>query len=250
MSETSTNESSPSSQFDELRKAYIDALLEIHPIRLQNRHRSYQEFLSAFYLILDKFETGAAEIGSDASDTAVHPYYQFQGENPSEEEKQHAIGELVNMFAGKAHLRDVLQFLDKQHSIKRVYYPGAGPDNNPSSALGTHRIVHVDVDQIPPSQAEGQKVRANYTSNPFKDESFDVVLIFGIGLINPERQISEFIRLAKRGGFVILGGNNPYPDHHDQKILDRLVPTFPLPNELHTPDGKYECHVYQRPEEV
>jgi ubiquinone/menaquinone biosynthesis C-methylase UbiE len=92
-------------------------------------------------------------------------------------------------------------------------------------------------------------IHGNGSDLPFQDAAFDGVFhLGGINLFSePERAVSEFARVVKKGGMVVIGDEGfsaDFPDGIRKKILTRMNPGYlkgeppPLPRSL-----KLKSHV-------
>lgn len=90
-------------------------------------------------------------------------------------------------------------------------------------------------------------IHGNAQYLPFADNSFDALFHFGgVNLFNdPQKAITEFIRVVKRDGIVSWGdeGFSPnYKDERKKKILSRMNPGFTKPRPM-LPDTVYDVKV-------
>ena len=92
-----------------------------------------------------------------------------------------------------------------------------------------------------------QLIHGNAQFLPFADNSFDALYHFGgINLFNdPQKAISEFIRVVKKGGIVSWGGegfSDNYRNEWRKRIMLKINPGFSKPHPV-TPDSVYDVKV-------
>lgn len=85
--------------------------------------------------------------------------------------------------------------------------------------------------QIRSKELDVQLVHGNAQYLPFADESFDALFHFGgVNLFNePQKAITEFVRVVKKGGIVSWGDegfSKNYPDNFRKRLLSRMNPGF------------------------
>ncbi len=109
---------------------------------------------------------------------------------------------------------------------------GSGVDSSFLARLGVH-VCAVDYatssliaskwSEVDVQQADGERL-------PFRDESFD--LVFSQGLIehfkNPNKLISEKVRVTKRGGFIIIDVPQRYSLYHLYKSFLIAIGCWPM----------------------
>ncbi len=109
---------------------------------------------------------------------------------------------------------------------------GSGVDSGFLSKLGsqvcavdyaTSNIIASQWKMVNVHQADGENL-------PFKDESFD--LVFSQGLIehfkNPDKLISEKVRVTKRGGFIVIDAPQKYSLYHLYKSFMVAIGCWPM----------------------
>jgi ubiquinone/menaquinone biosynthesis C-methylase UbiE len=89
-------------------------------------------------------------------------------------------------------------------------------------------------------------VHGNAQYLPFADDTFDVLFHFGgVNLFNdPDKAISEFIRVVKKDGIVSWGDEGFSPNYRNgrrKKIMLRINPGFAKPRPF-VPDTVYDVH--------
>jgi ubiquinone/menaquinone biosynthesis C-methylase UbiE len=92
-----------------------------------------------------------------------------------------------------------------------------------------------------------QLIHGNAQFLPFADNSFDALYHFGgINLFNdPQKAISEFIRVVKKGGIVSWGDegfSDNYRYERRKRIMLKINPGFAKPHPV-TPDSVYDVKV-------
>lgn len=92
-------------------------------------------------------------------------------------------------------------------------------------------------------------IHGNAQFLPFADNSFDALFHFGgVNLFNePQKAISEFIRVVKKDGIVSWGDegfSKDYPNEQRKKIMTKINPGFSKPHPA-IPNSVYEVFEYE-----
>lgn len=107
-----------------------------------------------------------------------------------------------------------LQWTDKKYKPQKVLYAGCGFDRIPKIAFGRDRVVHTSLENFKTDDKNyfteidsDLKVIADNTRMPFKNETFDAVLIFGLPDKKIKAQKAEIDRVLKKNGFFTTESN-------------------------------------------
>lgn len=120
-------------------------------------------------------------------------------------------------------LKEVLKYLDEKYEIGKLYYPGSGWHITPKEALGKDRVTHLSLEENADfveggyfgMLGEGVKVKGDYRFSPFKDKSFDATLIHDIPRESAIDSLSEFRRVTKEDGLIIVVRDYEQPHYAD-----------------------------------
>lgn len=148
----------------------------------------------------------------------------------------------VNMTKGRKEIISKLNLKPSDNKILEVS-PGPGVFQKfLRDAVGEEgRIVSLDLSMAMLRQCQTKNgnlniylVQGNAQFLPFADESFDVLFHFGgVNLFNePQKAISEFVRVTKKGGTVSWGDegfSKEYSHNFRRKMLSKINPGFTKP---------------------
>ncbi len=143
-------------------------------------------------------------------------------------------GGSAKMSPWEQKLGRVLKYLDREYGIKTLYYPGSGCHQTPKEALGKDKVVHLSFEKDAERATgvgylaklgEGIKVKGDYRYSPFKDKSFDAVLIHGTPLASTIEALREYRRVVKDDGLIIVTLDRQIcsEDMPDSKIIAKYL---------------------------
>jgi hypothetical protein len=117
-----------------------------------------------------------------------------------------------------------LKWLDENFSFKKILYAGSGSDIIPKLVFGDRKVIHTSLEEYDngntnyfPDLGDGIKVITDNRQLPFKDNSFDLVLYFGLPPEIVKDQVSEFKRVLKNNGLAV--GENCLLNDEDPSFL-------------------------------
>ncbi|MBL7100368.1 MAG: hypothetical protein ISS23_00260 [Nanoarchaeota archaeon] len=139
-------------------------------------------------------------------------------------------------------LSGILRYLDSKYDIKTLYYPGSGWHKTPKETLGEDRTIHLSLEENREYIAGGYfkklgrgiKVRGDYRQSPFRNNKFDVTLIWGIPTETAREAINDFRRVTKKDGLFVVGNQNlcsMLGFNVIYKSLDKQLERIPTPFE-------------------
>jgi hypothetical protein len=104
----------------------------------------------------------------------------------------------------------LLDWLYKSRNPKSILYAGSGSDFLPKYVFGEDKVVHSSMEDYDrwgikyfPELGSGQKVVADNINLPFSEQSFDLVLFFGLCVDSTPWQLEEAERVLKMGGSIV-----------------------------------------------
>jgi|GEM_PF-1942079 len=110
-----------------------------------------------------------------------------------------------------------LHRLREDYDITIAYYPGSGYDVVPRNAMGSDRVIHLSLeehdsyyrlkhaqDNLRGYEKRDMELVGDYRSSPLKDASVDAVVVKGIPIHSAVEAVSDFQRVLKNNGIVLL----------------------------------------------
>lgn len=152
--------------------------------------------------------------------------------------------------------RGFLKWVEQFYRPQKIYYPGSGFDRLPKAVFGENRVTHLSLEETGKvllkgdkrkkvggyfsKLGSGKKVEGDFLHSPFKDESFDMVLVHDTPFDATEGGLVEFWRVLRAGGVLVLD-NSGWDDKQLQRFFGilRLLPEFleqELPKEFNNPE--------------
>lgn len=151
-----------------------------------------------------------------------------------------------------------LQWVDEVYKPKSILYPASGFDVIPKLVFGEERVIHTSLEEYGPGGVRyfsrlgsGKKVIADNANLPFRNESFDVVLLLDSPFPVIGLQRDELLRVLAPDGVVVLSRNI----FEDDSAIDRIahyqnrkdLMNVIIPSELRTsPLGHTEFYGLQK----
>lgn len=103
-----------------------------------------------------------------------------------------------------------LHWVKKTIDPQKIYYPGSGWDKIPKIVFGKNKIFHLsleenkDVGGYFPRLGNSIKIQGNFLESPFRDETFDLIIIHNSPYEVTVQGLSEFYRVLKTDGLLVL----------------------------------------------
>ncbi len=141
--------------------------------------------------------------------------------------------------------KNFLQWIKNTYSPIKVYYPGSGIDKIPKEVLGEDKVIHLSLEENKEvggyfsRLGPGNKIEGDFLNSPFKDKSFDAIVIHDTPEVVTRQALDEFHRVLEDNKILILDNGN-----WQQKALEEFLVAVqkkfdkqPLPSQFNNPDN-------------
>lgn len=204
------------------------------------------------YLIKDDILSAVFPVGLEGDDAKFNRLYNFYA--PLYDLNERVMGKLlvgVDMIKGRKEIVSKLGLKPGMRVLEVSPGPGVFQKflRNEIGDNGDLVALDLSIGMLRQCQKRNHKlnihlVHGNAQHLPFADNSFDALFHFGgVNLFNdPDKAISEFIRVTKKDGIVSWGdeGFSPnYKNERRKKIMLRVNPGFSKPRP-EIPDSVYD----------
>lgn len=116
--------------------------------------------------------------------------------------------------------KEFLKWIQSEFNPRNTLYAGSGNDKLPKSVLGEDLVIHISLEENKPwfpggyfsELGGGKKVEGDFLQAPFKDKTLDAVYIHDAPEDIVKKGLSEFKRILKDSGILILDNGGWFED--------------------------------------
>jgi ubiquinone/menaquinone biosynthesis C-methylase UbiE len=205
------------------------------------------------YKVTDNILSVAYPLELEGSDAKYNKFYNIFA--PLYDLNERVMGKLlagVDMIKGRKHIVSLLGLKPGMRILEVSPGPGVFQKYLRDQIGATGELVALDLSMGMLQQCRKRNrklnielIHANAQYLPFADDSFDALFHFGgINLFNdPQKAISEFIRVVKKEGVVSWGDegfSENYGNERRKKLMLKINPGFAKPRPV-IPDTVYDA---------
>ena len=135
-----------------------------------------------------------------------------------------------------------LSLIDSNFYPEKVLYAASGFDIIPKLAFGNQKVVYTSLESYRGGDQDyfkqtkgGMNVVADNINPPFKNSTFETLLIFGLSDGDKRQQIEKLTRVVAKNGILILASNVIDPTVSDETLqfLEKDFQRILVPEEFH-----------------